>query len=57
MHGRGSMENERRARITHEMAIRLARLTAQLAKDKVTRETAAARLAELEASYAAKYAA
>jgi len=48
-------EQERRARVTHAEAIRIARLTAQAAKSKVTRDTATARLAELEASYAARY--
>ena len=48
-------EQDRRARATHEAAIRMARVTATVAKSKITRKTATARLAELEASYAAKY--
>ena len=50
-----STEQDRRAKATHEAAIRMARVTATVAKSKITRETAAARLVELEASYAAKY--
>jgi hypothetical protein len=50
-----STELERRTKATHEAAIRMARVTATVAKSKITRKTATARLAELEASYAAKY--
>ena len=50
-----STEQDRRERATHEAAIRMARVTATVAKDKARRETAAARLIELEAAYAAKY--
>lgn len=47
-------EQDRMAKATHEAAIRMAR-AATTAKSKTTRETAAARLRELEASFAAKY--
>jgi hypothetical protein len=47
-------EQERRAKATHEAAIRMAR-AATTAKDRTIRETAVARLIELEASYAVKY--
>jgi hypothetical protein len=49
-------EQTRRTKATHELAIRLARNTANFASKKITRDTAKARLAELEASFAAKYA-
>ena len=47
-------EQTRRAKVTHEAAIRMAR-AGLTAKSATVRMTAAARLSELEAEYTAKY--